>query len=217
MSETKMVITPPKALHAATVHDETQRFTLDLGDGRRLFWCPINRVGSIQAQASGQWVSEGPLEFMEFLSAISAVGIEAVEDQAAAERWIEACLINEAAAHLLRATGDKGGLPDCDARSTASNDGPQAPEHTTLRDPRYTILDDTGTRLVTWCPCSRAGGVYHAEVQIWATVWPVTFGDFLRWLETRSVAMDHSEDLTHWIEACTQLPPGTPTAPGGRC
>jgi|SRR6185312_12763933 len=211
MSETKMVIAPPRALHAATVHDKAQRFTFDLGDGRRLLWCPINRVGSIHAQASGQWISEGPLDFREFLSALRAVGIEAGEDHAAAERWIEACLINEASADQLHATVGIGDLPGCHARSTVPNDVPQAPEHTTLRDPRYTIMDDTGLRLVTWCPRSRAGGVYHAEARIWATVWPVAFGDFLRWLHTRGVAMDHSEDLARWIDACTL------SVPSGQC
>lgn len=195
-----MVVASPRALHADTVRDESKRFALDLGDGRRLFWCPINRVGSIHEQSSGRWISEGPLGFMEFLCALSAVGLEVVADHSEAERWVETCLVNEAAATVRRMCPDT----HVDGENDPF-DAPQAPDRATLQDPRYTILDATGTRLVTWCPRNRAGSIYHAEARIWSTIWPVTFGDFMQWLETRGVCMDTSDDLDRWIEACTQF------------
>jgi hypothetical protein len=211
MSESKITVVAPKPLHPHTLFDEAQRFALDLQDGRKVVWCPVNRVGAIYYRSGGLWISEGPLGFMEFLQGLSAVGIEMAPDESAAKRWVGTCLANEVASHVLRS--ELGDLPYGDSVET-SLQLPKVPSATTLRDPRYTILDASGTRLVTWCPREQSGGVCHLEPRIWATLWPIDFASFLRWLSDRGVHMEQSEDLARWVDACTEVTGGQAS---GRC
>ncbi len=95
---------------------------------------------------------------------------------------------------------------------------PRAPHPDTLRDPSHTILDRSGTRLLCWCPRHMCGAIYTIGALIWSMEAPITFGEFLLSLQARNLLpAEGAEDLSRWIEACTQPPPGTPTAPGGRC
>lgn len=94
---------------------------------------------------------------------------------------------------------------------------PRAPHPDTLRDPRYTILDASGTRLLCWCPRHRCGAVYAVEVGVWTLQTPVGFGDFVTALRANGFVVDDSPDLVQWIDACTAAEGPRPTAPGGTC
>lgn len=95
---------------------------------------------------------------------------------------------------------------------------PLGPHPDTLRNPAYTILDGSGTRLLCWCPRHRCGAIYHIEALVWSLEVPITFAEFLRGLRARNVLpVQNDEDLSRWIEACTQGEQIQPTAPGGRC
>lgn len=95
---------------------------------------------------------------------------------------------------------------------------PRGPHPDTLRDPSYTILDSSGTRLLCYCPRNRVGATYNTEVLVWGMEMPISFGEFLEALRTRQLLPEAgTDDLARWIETCTQPLPGTPTAPGGRC
>lgn len=95
---------------------------------------------------------------------------------------------------------------------------PRAPHPDTLRNPSYTILDRSGTRLLCWCPRHMCGAVYAIEAMVWSMQSPLSFGEFLQALEQQNLLPEPgTDDLARWVEACTQTPPGTLTAPGGRC
>jgi len=95
---------------------------------------------------------------------------------------------------------------------------PRAPHPTTLNNPAHTIHDASGTRLLCWCPIHQCGAIYHIEARVWSMEAPIGFDEFLAALRVRSIlAADGADDLSRWIEACTQPAPGTPIAPGGRC
>lgn len=95
---------------------------------------------------------------------------------------------------------------------------PRGPHPDTLRNPSYTILDRSGTRLLCWCPRHMCGAIYAIEASCWNLETPVTFGEFLNALQHRNLAPEAgTDDLARWIEACTQPLPDMPTAPGGHC
>lgn len=95
---------------------------------------------------------------------------------------------------------------------------PRAPHPSTLRDPTLTILDASGTRLLCWCPIHQCGAIYHTEAHIWSMEAPLGFDEFLVALRARNILpADGADDLSRWIETCTQPALGVPTAPGGRC
>lgn len=94
---------------------------------------------------------------------------------------------------------------------------PRAPHPDTLRNPRFTILDASGTRLLCWCPVHRCGAVYATEAGVWNLQVPVSFGEFLLALKTRGLVVDNSPDLVQWIDACTAAQAPRPTASGGTC
>lgn len=94
---------------------------------------------------------------------------------------------------------------------------PQAPHPDTLRNPNFTILDSSGTRLLCWCPLHRCGAVYSIEAEIWNLQVPLGFGEFLTALRERGLVVDDSPDLVQWIETCAAAEGPKPNAPGGRC
>lgn len=94
---------------------------------------------------------------------------------------------------------------------------PRAPRAGTLRDPRYTILDASGTRLVCWCPVNRCGAIYVPAAGVWNIHVPISFAEFLAALKANRIVVDSSPDLLTWIDACTAAELPRPTAPGGTC
>lgn len=94
---------------------------------------------------------------------------------------------------------------------------PRAPHPDTLRDPNFTILDASGTRLLCWCPVHRCGAVYAIEAAIWNLQVPIGFGEFLTALQGRGLVVDDSPDLVQWIDTCSAAEVPRPTAPGGTC
>jgi len=94
---------------------------------------------------------------------------------------------------------------------------PRAPHPDTLRDPNFTILDATGTKLLCWCPLHRCGAVYHSELRIWNIQSGVGFGEFLTACKTHGYVVDNSDDLAQWVETCAAAEGPRPNAPGGTC
>lgn len=95
---------------------------------------------------------------------------------------------------------------------------PLGPDRTTLLNPEHTISDESGTRLLCWCPVNRCGAIYHTEANLWTMHVPISFADFLQAIKLHGMAPAAcGDDLARWIQANTQPAPGTPTAPGGRC
>lgn len=94
---------------------------------------------------------------------------------------------------------------------------PCAPHPDTLRNPDFTILDATGTRLLCWCPRHLCGAIYHGELRIWSMESGISFGEFLIALKARNYVVDDSDDLARWIETCAASEVPRPNAPGGTC
>lgn len=94
---------------------------------------------------------------------------------------------------------------------------PRAPHPDTLRDASRIILDDSGTRLLCWCPIHRCGAVYNIEVGIWAMQAPISFAEFVASLDSRGLTVDDGPDARRWITEGLTGDAMQPSAPGGRC
>lgn len=64
-------------------------------------------------------------------------------------------------------------------RQHAKIPAPQVPTADTLKNPRLTFADVAGEVLVTYCPETCSGGIYHRSAEIWRIYSPISPREFI--------------------------------------
>lgn len=63
-----------------------------------------------------------------------------------------------------------------------------------------------GLCLVSWCPRTRAGGVYLFSTRMWAIYTPISSHEFVRTLSDRSIEIEDTAVRNRWLEALSRIP-----------
>ena len=90
---------------------------------------------------------------------------------------------------------------------------PLAPATSTLDARGCVIKDQSGKRLLLYCPVTLCGAVFNLEAKFWTMQQPIKFSEWLTALEANEMLprSDNAQDLAIWIENCTG------DVAGGRC
>ena len=78
---------------------------------------------------------------------------------------------------------------------------PLAPAPETMADPRFTIRDKAGIRLVCYCPINNVGAVYDYRGHVWALYVPLDLSSFLWTLGDRGIELPEGDDQQTWLDA----------------
>ena len=69
-----------------------------------------------------------------------------------------------------------------------------------LSVPDRTIMDTSGTVLVTYDPQTRTGGVYRIEAGLWLLNGPLSLAEFAAGLPAMKLALPDGHDLQLWLD-----------------
>lgn len=79
---------------------------------------------------------------------------------------------------------------------------PTVPTAETIADPRYSITDETGDLLITYCPINRAGAIYTFATQHWQVHSRIGFAQFAALCGMAGVRLADCENARLWADTC---------------
>jgi hypothetical protein len=70
-------------------------------------------------------------------------------------------------------------------------------------DPRRTIVDSSGDKLVTFNAQARVGGIFTLGTGCWLLVGPIDFGGFVAGVRAQGIELPDTSDLDVWVQTAT--------------